>query len=235
MAEGVKSGAGGGGQTLNGAYYGISPTGTPPAALSHKLPRRRHSYSCCCCLLKLLLEIVVTLVVVLGIAALVFWLVVRPTKPKFYVETASFSQFYITAQGRLNANIDLTVTARNPNKKMGIYYDTVQARAYYEGERISWTPLPSFYQGHKNTTLLRPTLTARSLYLPTAVSDRLSEDKSNGLVDINIRLNSRVRFKLGKLKTKRHSVKVNCHISLPLYNSTTTAFAFNRQKCKVHF
>jgi hypothetical protein len=33
--------------------------------------------------------------------------------------------------------MELNFTAHNPNKKLGIYYDNVEAQAFYEGSRFA--------------------------------------------------------------------------------------------------
>ncbi|KAL4182891.1 hypothetical protein AMTRI_Chr11g95460 [Amborella trichopoda] len=121
------------GAHFNGAYYG-APQGVtvPPPHAYHRPPRGRGCGPCC--ILTTLLKLVITIMVILGIAALVAWLILHPNKVKFYY------------------NLQLDISIRNPNKKIGICYDKVDAMAYYEGERFSWASLPAFYQGHKNTT-----------------------------------------------------------------------------------
>ncbi|GKV50595.1 hypothetical protein SLEP1_g57298 [Rubroshorea leprosula] len=52
---------------LNGAYH-----------------RHGHGSGCgCCCLLSFLIKLIVTAVIILGLAALIFWLIFRPNIVKF--------------------------------------------------------------------------------------------------------------------------------------------------------
>ncbi|ERN16146.1 hypothetical protein AMTR_s00030p00214230 [Amborella trichopoda] len=131
------------GAHFNGAYYG-APQGVtvPPPHAYHRPPRGRGCGPCC--ILTTLLKLVITIMVILGIAALVAWLILHPNK--------------------------LDISIRNPNKKIGICYDKVDAMAYYEGERFSWASLPAFYQGHKNTTVLQPKFTGQQLMLLNSYS-----------------------------------------------------------------
>lgn len=215
---------------FNGAYYG-GPVGRTPNSASHKLPRprRSHGSSCCCCLLRF----VITFIFVIGVAALVIWLVLRPSTPKVYVETVSVPKFNVTGNG-LNSSIALMMSIRNGNKKIGIYYDVLQFSAYYGGsEMIGYTQVEGFYQGHKNTSTVGAVLTSDpSLVLPSTVSNSLSSDKSKGVVEVEVTMRSRIRMKVGKIKSRRFTMKAKCHLSLPLNN---TAGAFQGTKCKVHY
>jgi len=215
---------------FSGAYYG-GVVGRTPYTASNKIPRSRRSHGggCCCCFLRFL----TTLILIIGIAALVIWLVLRPSRPKIFVETVSVSEFNVTSNG-LNSSIALEMSIRNGNKKIGIYYDVVQVSAYYGGsEMIGHTWVQGFYQGHKNTTALRPVITSNpDLYLPSTVSNNLTSDKSKGVVEVELRLRSRIRIKVGKIKSRRFTMKAKCQILLPL---NQTAEAFQRQKCKVYY
>lgn len=211
MGEGAKHGP-----TFNGGYYSAGGGGAPipsPTAV-YVLPQRRRRIPC---FLKFLIHFIIGLVVIVGIAALVIWLVVHPTKPKFYVDGIDFSNS--TSSG---SNIALDMSVRNANKKMGIYYDTFYATTFYRGQSIAFTELQEFYQGHKNTTVLHPAFVSTVSF---------SSFNAVDVADIQVQLRSRVRFKVGKLKTRRYKLKVKCRFSAPL--NETTATTFTRKKCKV--
>ncbi|ONI20208.1 hypothetical protein PRUPE_2G003300 [Prunus persica] len=55
----------------------------------------------------------------------------------------------------LSATFDVSITARNPNKKIGIYYEGgSRLNVWYTGTKLCEGGLPKFYQGHRNTTQL---------------------------------------------------------------------------------
>ncbi|GLT90095.1 hypothetical protein SLE2022_080470 [Rubroshorea leprosula] len=199
---------------LNGAYH-----------------RHGHGSGCgCCCLLSFLIKLIVTAVIILGLAALIFWLIFRPNIVKFHVTDASLTQFNLTSDNNLHYNLALNITVRNPNKKIGIYYDRIEANAYYEDQRFATQQLTPFYQGHKNTSYLNPSFQGQKLVLLGA--DGVSEynqEKNSGVYSIDVKLNLRVRFKLGKLKTWRFKPKIECDLKVPLNGSAETT------KCKIDF
>ncbi|OWM79040.1 NDR1/HIN1-like protein 10 [Punica granatum] len=216
---------------LNGAYYGPS---VPPRK-SYLRPGRSRGCGCGCCLLTLLLEIIVTVVVIVGLAAFIFWLIFRPNLLKYHVTDAQLTQFNLTTttsnSQQLNYNLRLNLTLRNPNKKIGVYYDRIEARAYYEGQRFHDVTLPKFYQGHKNTTILSPTFEGQRVIV--LGSDELSDfnsDKAAGVYDIDVKLYLRVRFKLGKIKTFRFKPKIKCDLKVPV-STAGSASDFGSTKC----
>ena len=117
----------------------------------------KHGRSCCCCLFGILWKILVALIVLVGLVFLIFWLVVQPRSFKFQVTEADLTQFdYYTNNHTLHYNMVLNFTARNPNKKLSIYYDKVEALAFYEDARFAnydvITHMNSFRQYKKSTS-----------------------------------------------------------------------------------
>ncbi|KAB1222557.1 Protein YLS9 [Morella rubra] len=219
---------------LNGAYYGPS---IPPRSRSYRSQGRGSGCGPCGCLFSFLLKLIFSVAIVIGLAVFVFWLIFRPHRVKFHVTDASLTQFnYTTNNTTLYYNLALNLTIRNPNKKIGIYYDRLEARAYYEDRRFSTAPLTSFYQGHKNTTVLNPVFKGQQLLLLGA--DELSvlnSEKSAGVFDIDVKLYLRVKFKLGKIKTWGVKPKISCDLKVPLSSNGKAAVGFETTKCNIDF
>ncbi|KAE8022932.1 hypothetical protein FH972_008691 [Carpinus fangiana] len=58
-------------------------------------------------------------------------------KVKFRVTDASLTQFnFSIADNTHHYNLALNISVRNPNKRIGIYYDSIEANAYYQGQRF---------------------------------------------------------------------------------------------------
>ncbi|URD84306.1 hypothetical protein MUK42_08460 [Musa troglodytarum] len=95
------------------------------------------------------------LVIVALLAVLIVWLVLRPTKPKFYLQDASVVQFNLTSGvGLLTSVFQITLSSRNPNDRIGVYYDRIDAYVLYKGQQITAaTALPPGYQGHNDVTV----------------------------------------------------------------------------------
>ncbi|KAL9256047.1 NDR1/HIN1-like protein [Drosera capensis] len=217
-------------QPLNGAYYG--PSIPPPPNTYNRPGRRGLRGGCClfdclcdcgCCLLSCVFKIIFTIVILIGIAALVFWLVVRPHAIKFQTTEASVSQFNLSGSASDTLLYDLTLnfTVRNPNSHIGVYYDVIDLRAYYDDQRFAATELTPFYQGKKNTTDLglvalqgQTVITASS-----GLSSDYSTQKTDGVFDITVKMYLTVRFKIGWVKIGKFKPKIQCDLKVPLSSS----------------
>ncbi|KAI3409455.1 uncharacterized protein J3R85_019281 [Psidium guajava] len=217
---------------LNGAYYGPA---VPPKQHSYLRPGRGGDCGCgCgCCLLKLIFNLILTVVITFGLLAFLFWLIFRPNLVKFHVTDAELTQFNFTTNNNLlNYNLKLNLTIRNPNRRIGIYYDRIEARAFYGGQRFDAEELTKFYQGHKNTTTLSPTFEGQNVVvLGSDETDDFNTQKADGVYKIDMKLYMRVRFKLGKIKTFRIRPRVKCGLKVPL--SSSSASAFQTEKCDI--
>lgn len=208
---------------LNGAYYGPS---VPPPKSYHR-PGRGGGCDCCCgCIFSLICRLVITVIVVVGIAALVFWLIVRPNKVKFHVTDASLTEFNYT-NDTLHYHLALNITIRNPNRRLGIYYDNIEARALYQDARFDSENLTPFYMGHKTTHVVSTEFKGQNLIsLGADQTSEYNKEKSSGVYDIDVKLYLRIRFKLGVFKTGKFKPKINCDLKVPLTaNGTSSAAA----------
>ncbi|XP_030531855.1 NDR1/HIN1-like protein 3 [Rhodamnia argentea] len=216
---------------LNGAYYGPA---VPPKQHSYLRPGRGGDCACgCgCCLLKLVFNLILTVVVIVGLLAFLFWLLFRPNLVKFHVTDAELTQFNFTTNNNLlNYNLKLNLTIRNPNRRIGIYYDRIEARTFYGGQRFDSEDLATFYQGHKNTATLSPTFEGQHVVvLGSGEADDFNTQKAAGVYKIDMKLYMRVRFKLGRIKTFRMRPRVKCGLKVPLSSSSAT---FQTEKCEI--
>ncbi|OIW21237.1 hypothetical protein TanjilG_31105 [Lupinus angustifolius] len=219
---------------LNGAFYG-------PAIPPRQQPRSHHHHggrSCCCCLFSFVWKLLIALIILVGLAILIFYLIVQPRPFKFYVTGAELTQFDYT-NNTLHYNMALNFTARNPNKKLSIYYDKVEALAYYEDSRFDTTNvithLNSFRQYKKSTDLMSGVFSGQHvLLLDNDQVAKLNEDKIDGVYDIYVKLHFRIRFRLGDAITSTYKPTVKCDIEVPLSSNKTMTF-FKSTKCDVDF
>lgn len=228
---------------LNGGRYG------PPVKTYHSHGRRGADAGCgicsCCldcflcfggCILNIVCCILTGIAVVLGIVALILWFTFRPNVVKFQVTEANLTRFDLDPQSNnLHYNLSLNFSIRNPNQRLGIHYDQLEARGYYGDQRFAAVNLPSFYQGHKNTTVIGTELNGQSLVLlgHGGRSD-LREDQKSGVYRIDVKLRFKIRFKFGFLKSWAFKPKIKCHLKVPLSSSTSAGgFQFHPTKCHV--
>lgn len=157
----------------------------------------------------------------IGLIIFVLWLVFRPNQVKFYATEANLTQFDLSiTNSTLYYNLALNLRIRNPNKRVGVYYDEIEASSYYNGNRLQTKEVERFYQGHKNTSDLKTVFQGESV-LNLQGTDRLEYEleKREGSYSIDVKLRLRIRLKAWWFKTPRFSSKVECDLKVPLLNN----------------
>ncbi|CAK9136416.1 unnamed protein product [Ilex paraguariensis] len=175
-----------------------------------KPPKKKRSCFCRClcwtvCLL--LLQIIV-----LGILAAIIFLAFQPKIPKYSIDSMRIREFNLNNDMSLSATFNVNITARNPNKRIGIYYENgSELSVWYTGTKLCEGSLPKFYQGHRNTTLLNLNLTGQTQNA-TGLLQSLQAQQQTGSIPLNVRAKVPVRIKLGKLKLMKWKPQVRCRV-----------------------
>ncbi|KQK07106.1 NDR1/HIN1-like protein 13 [Brachypodium distachyon] len=176
--------------------------------------RRGRSCRCsfCCCFCWALL-VIILLAIVAAAAGGAFYLLYRPQRPSFSVSSVRLTAFNLSSSATapvLTDSISLTVTAKNPNKKLVYFYDdfsfsaATAANAVPLGESAS----PGFAHAAGNTTVFTATVAAAALTVdPSGASSDL---KKSGAFSVAIDAETRAGVKVGGLKTKKIGIQVRC-------------------------
>ncbi|KAK6131608.1 hypothetical protein DH2020_034622 [Rehmannia glutinosa] len=224
---------------LNGAYYGPS---IPPPSKSYHRPGRGgggcccNPFSCCCscianCICTCICQIIFTILIVVGIIVFVGWLVFRPNTVKFHATDASLTEFNLN-NNTLHFNLAVNFTIRNPNKRIGIYYDRIEARASYQGQRFSTVDLPTFYQGRKNTSYANAEFRGQHMVLlGNREMSKYNDDRSAGAYDIEVKLYLRTRLRFWFVKSTRVKPKIDCDLRIPLRSNGTASGVYESKRC----
>lgn len=182
-------------------------------------PVHHHNHRGCSCgsgRLTTFLKILIIIIIIIGLLVLILWLIFRPNKVNFHVTDTNLTQFNLTAN-QLTFNLALNVTVRNPNSRIGVYYDTIEATAVYKDQRLQTQTLPPFYQGQKTTAVLRPVFVGQQLVLLSGRGlTEFNAEKLAGVYDIEVELDLRIRLKSGVLKIGKFKPKVNCEFKVPV-------------------
>ncbi|KAK6138217.1 hypothetical protein DH2020_028051 [Rehmannia glutinosa] len=142
---------------------------------------------------------------------LLVWLILRPTKPHFILQDATVYAFNLSSPNLLTSSLQITLSSRNPNDRIGIYYDKIDVYAAYHSQQISLpTRLPPSYQGHKDITVWSPFLYGTAVPVAPYLAVSLSQDQVAGTVLVNIRVDGRVRWKVGTFISGKYHLYVNC-------------------------
>ncbi|XP_057771649.1 NDR1/HIN1-like protein 13 [Salvia miltiorrhiza] len=208
---------------------------TRPAYRPQPPPKRGHRRGCCCsCCLWSTLAILLLLFLA-AIAGAVFYVLYRPHRPSFAVNSLQLSRFNLT-DNSISSSFNLSITARNPNKKIAFFYDTISVKFISGDLDIADGSFAGFAQGKKNVTTLRSVVTSsRNQISDGADASQLKSSLKNKSLPLKIQLDTKVRVKIGKIKTKNLKIRVTCDgikISIPS-GKTATSATTSRVKCKV--
>lgn len=204
----------------NSAQYHSAPQ--PPYALDAYALQRAN-------FLRRVVGVILACFVIAGTILFIVWLAFRPQLPEFRVDSLSVSDFNLSGNF-LSANWDLKFTARNPNKKMTVYYEDIQASILYGGsELLSGTSLAPFSQDTKSETASKGTFAASGTFVDDWVVKGINRDKSN--VEFNVILVTRVWFKTGSWRTKRRILRVYCRdLKVQLLESSSHSGNYTAQR-----
>ncbi|KAJ6418920.1 hypothetical protein OIU84_002150 [Salix udensis] len=143
---------------------------------------------------------------------LIIWLILRPTKPEFSLKETDIYQLSLSGPNLLNSSIQLTLLSKNPNQKVGIYYDELQVYAAYKAS-----------------------LVGAGLPVAPSFNYEVGRDQTAGKLVLNLRVNGRIRWKVGTWVSGRYRINVSCLavMALGFYSSNWTS-ALNARDCMFH-
>ncbi|KAJ0976643.1 hypothetical protein J5N97_012153 [Dioscorea zingiberensis] len=154
---------------------------------------------------------ILAIIVLILLIILIVWLALRPTKPRFYLQDANVQQFNLSSSYLLTSYIQVTISSRNPNDKVGIYYDKLDTYASYKSQQITLpSALPTGYQGHGDVEVWSPYLVGSTVPIAPYLSDSLQQDESAGLLLLYIKIDGRLRWKVGSWISGHYHIYVNC-------------------------
>ncbi|KAK1416888.1 hypothetical protein QVD17_26007 [Tagetes erecta] len=196
-------------------------------------PRRNRRSCCCSCCLWITFTILL-LIIIAAVAGGVFYVLYRPHRPSFTVSSLHVSQFNLTSSNHLNTRFNFTVTARNPNKKLEFNFDSVSVSIDSKGVNVGDGSISPFVMPKKNTTRLK-TIVSTTGRIVDDNSNLKSDLKNKKSLPLTIRLDTKVKVKIGSFKTKKVPIRVVCdgiRVTPPSGRTPTTA-STSDVKCKV--
>ncbi|KAK6243900.1 hypothetical protein QUC31_010309 [Theobroma cacao] len=176
----------------------------------HKRPPKKRS--CCCKCICWTISLIVLLLIVLGATVGILYLAFRPKLPKYSIDSLRISDLRLNFDMTLYAKFDVKITANNPNKKIGIYYEQGgRLSVWYTNSKLCQGSLPKFYQGHQNITKLDVVLTGQTEAGSTLMS-ALQEQQQTGQIPLDLKVDAPVAIKLGKLKMRKVRILGDCKL-----------------------
>ncbi|PSR89828.1 hypothetical protein CEY00_Acc30021 [Actinidia chinensis var. chinensis] len=187
--------------------------------------------------LRRLVVIIAASFIIAGTVVFIVWLILRPRVPEFRVDSVSLSNFNLSSTSSLlTGNWDVKFAVSNPNHKISLYYDHIEASVFYKDESLSETTVAPFDQGTRNQTVVRATFAAAARYVDKKAADSINSDRtSRGSVDFNVRMVARVRLKAGSWRERHRFMRVYCgNLAVGLSsNSAGGTMVGGARECKV--
>ncbi|XP_012441579.1 NDR1/HIN1-like protein 1 [Gossypium raimondii] len=155
------------------------------------------------CLLVFLLIVLITI--------LIIWAILRPAKPRFILQDTTVYAFNASTPNFLTSNFQVTVSTRNPNDRIGIYYDRLVIYATYRNQQTTLrTALPPTYQGHNEINVWSPFIYGNMVPIAPDFSVALKSEQAAGTIFMVIKIDGRVRWKVGTFVSGRYHLNVRC-------------------------
>ncbi|KAG1354756.1 NDR1/HIN1-like protein 26 [Cocos nucifera] len=160
---------------------------------------------------KKLLYTLSTLLLSIVSAAFLIWLILHPSKPEFSLRDTSLYELSLSSPHLLNSTIQTTIVSKNPNNRVGIYYDQLRVYAAYKGQQITADSLlPPFYQGHQDSNLLSASLHGTGMPVAPSFGYEVGRDQTAGRLYLGLRLDGQLRWKVGTWVSGRYRFDVDC-------------------------
>lgn len=187
--------------------------------------------SCCCKCVCWTISLIVLLLIAIAATAGILYLVFKPKLPDYSIDNLRISDLRLNFDMTLYAKFDVKITANNPNKKIGIYYKKGgKLSVWYTKTKLCEGPLPVFYQGHQNKTVLNVALTGQSQYGNTLMT-ALQEQQQTGRIPLDLKVHAPVAIRLGKLKLRKVKVLGGCLLVVDSL-STNNLISIKASNCK---
>ncbi|CAF2271224.1 NDR1/HIN1-like protein 6 [Brassica napus] len=209
---------------------------TQPPQLDSPQRKKKGRRSCWCRCVCYTLLVLFLLIVVVGAAVGILYLVFRPKLPDYNIDRLQLTRSILNNQdSSLSTAFNVTITAKNPNEKIGIYYeDGSKISVLYMQTRLSNGSLPKFYQGHENTTIIFVEMTGYTQNATSLMATLLEQQQLTGSIPLRIRVTQPVRIKLGKLKLPEVKFFVRCGVFVDSL-AANSVIRVRNSNCKFRF
>ncbi|EAZ17501.1 hypothetical protein OsJ_33033 [Oryza sativa Japonica Group] len=105
----------------------------------------------------------------------------------------------------------VTVASRNPNDRVGVYYDRLDVYASYKYQQITLAAsLPPVYQGHGDVDVWSPVLSGPDVPFAPYLGDALAKDVAAEYLILQVKIDGRVRWKVGSWISGHYHLFVTC-------------------------
>ncbi|XP_068645011.1 NDR1/HIN1-like protein 6 [Aristolochia californica] len=187
----------------------------PPPYRRKNIPRyhsKMHSHrrgGCCCCICCCCTFLMVFLLLLLLLASYVYFFI-KPKPPNYKISNMKIAAFHLNSDFSLYTEFNVAVRAENPNDNVAIIYGHDGAVAVtYTGSTLCYGKLPTFYQGHHNTTTINVGLKGKSEF-GSGLQSALMDNKRKGRIPLDIYVRVPFSVEVGSIRTSPLKAIVHC-------------------------
>ncbi|KAJ1703181.1 hypothetical protein LUZ63_002960 [Rhynchospora breviuscula] len=179
---------------------------------------------------------IIFLLFIVGLAVLLVWLILRPTKPTFSLQSISVLNITLSKSDQsynvtvLFTTLQISIFSRNPNSHIGIYYDRLHTVASYRNQQItSSTTLPAAYLTSGDSVIWAPYVSTPSggAILAPSLGDALVQDQAAGVLLLHVEVMGRLRWKVGTWVSGGYHLHASCPAYLSA-DSNNGSFRFRQ-------
>ncbi|KAJ4893386.1 NDR1/HIN1-like 1 [Raphanus sativus] len=189
---------------------------------SHSHSRRK--------LIRRIIWSIIIFLFIIFLTILLIWAILQPSKPVFVLQDATVYAFNVSGNppNLLSSNFQITLSSRNPNYNIGVYYDRLEVYAIYQNQQITYrTSIPPTYQGHKEVNIWSPFVYGTSVPIAPFNGVSLDGDQESGVIRLDIRADGRVRWKVGAFITGKYHLYVRCQALINFGNKAAGVIVGN--------
>ncbi|XP_051148918.1 NDR1/HIN1-like protein 1 [Andrographis paniculata] len=164
---------------------------------------------------------------------LLIWAILQPKNPRFVLQDATIFSLNVTAPNVISTTVQVSINSRNPNSRVGIYYDRLTVFAAYRNQQITYySAIPPVYQGHNDVNVWSPFIYGNNVPVAPYNGVALAQDKSDGAISLVVKISGRVRWKVGAFISGRYHLHVTCPAYIPIGNSRNTGIVVGNNAVK---
>ncbi|XP_074294962.1 uncharacterized protein At1g08160-like [Silene latifolia] len=174
--------------------------------------------------------------IILAIILFIIYLILRPRVPIFTITSLSLSSLNLTTSPTppsLSATWTAIFQVTNPNTKLHVYYEAIEARVFYDRSLLALNQLPPFDQPVRDQTAITARLTAASAYIEPDLGRDFSDDRSKGNIKFDVQVFALVRFKAGGWRARRRGLRAFCDGLIVNVNGSSGGLSGGPRRCAV--
>ncbi|XP_047967145.1 uncharacterized protein LOC125211415 [Salvia hispanica] len=170
----------------------------------------------CCCLVCFWSILLLTLTLLAAaIAAAAFYALYHPHRPAFSVTSLKISAFNLSTtpaddSTRLTAKLNLTLSAKNPNKKFLFSYAPISISLQSDSITLANNTYPAFNSSPSAISLIHTSTPPRTQLLDADSLNSIKSHLRRGGLPIRILLDTTLIVRMDNIKTKRFGIRVTC-------------------------